>query len=90
MLILDLYLNIAETKKVLNFAIAGLHVMLWWPCRLTRTITFLSLSVLYWQPTWPPCHVGENRIGKISVYNIAFVIKICQPQEQKILSFDRQ
>ena len=32
--------------------IAGLNVTSWWPC---------CIFVLYWPPTWTPCHVGENQ-----------------------------
>ena len=64
--------------------IAGLQVTTWWPCRWSRTKTFLSsrnwtknhfhlnyskVILLHWSPPWPPYHVVANQeLPRLSVW----------------------
>ena len=58
----------------INKCIAGLHVTSWRPRWMTRTKVFLSSAkltlfhidlsrkiLLYYRPTWPPCHRAVNQ-----------------------------
>ena len=64
--------------------IAGLQVTTWWPCRWSRTKTFLTsrnwtknhfhlntskVILLHWSPPWPPYHVVANQeLPRLSVW----------------------